>query len=75
MKSKWPIFLVLLNVALLGVGFYLMNRLSSNLAPSGNTSAKVDLRNHPKLAKAKNAPKPQVAAPVEKIVYVTNQFH
>ncbi len=75
MKSKWLIFLVLLNVALLGGGFYLMNRLSSNLAPSGNTSAKVDLRNHPKLAKAKNAPKPQVAAPVEKIVYVTNQFH
>ena len=74
MKSRLLIFLVLLNLALFGGGFYFLNRFFSNLAPSSNSPVKVDPRNRLKLAKPKLAAIP-AAAPVEKIVYVTNQFH
>ncbi len=74
MKSKLLIFLVLFNLALIAVGYYLLNRFSSNLAPSRNTSVRGIPTNEFQLANGKAALKPLPAAPVEKIVYVTNQF-
>jgi len=74
MRIRFLAVFLVLTVALFGMGFYFLNRLSSEISPPAKPVANENLREKLNSLKNKPAPEKRNSATQPQVVYVTNQF-
>lgn len=75
MKTRILTLMVLLNVALVGFGFYFLSRVSSELESNSRSPSAPSIRERLKLSRAKASAEKPASNAEPTVVYVTNRFH